>query len=156
MLNMFFFWQILISPTTGSLVQRTGGWCDEPRLGEADRPGPLNRLDNPEIDDDSLASESFGVEDDMHDFEFEEPELPGEEQPAAEQLKLGDKPAVLQATETASGELAAWQAKHANVSFVPCKAKKVRKTSRFEGEKPGWIFTSRDNGLGYNSDGPQV
>ena len=45
-----------------------------------------------------------------------------------------------------------WTDLHANDTFVPVKTKRITKTSKFEGAKPGWVFKTGECGLGYYRD----
>ena len=48
-----------------------------------------------------------------------------------------------------------WLANNFGRDFVAAAPKKQPKASRFEGEKPGWVFKLGDRGLGYYPDKPQ-
>ena len=50
------------------------------------------------------------------------------------------------------GMVSTWLLKHAAAEFVAVPNKTVTKKSKFEEEKPGWVFKLGEAGLGYYRD----
>ena len=127
-------------------------WCEIPRLGEAERPGPLTTFDDPELDD-------------WIDYEGSEPEweedvcelalscLPSDpDEPDPPTAQPTDRPVHHSEFNANLSGAEAWLRKNAHRSFVPVRCKKLSKTSKFEGERPGWVFKLGGAGLGYYRD----
>ena len=142
-------------------------WCDEPRLGEADRPGPPSPtpwFDDPEFSfwDEDPTEEPWQ----QHCSELDIPpdDWPAEEQvPAAVQSEQQQQQQQPQPSEIAAPEIAAppgvmeeWLCKHQHDEFVPVKNPRPTKTSKFLGLRVGWVFKTGEQGLGYYRDKPCV
>ena len=117
-------------------------------MGEARKPGPHAGFDNG-------SDEAWSEYSDHSQVEAEQPEdwvLPPTEMEAAmEELELGNSAAET-GVEVVSKVRDVWSDLHANDTFAPTKIKRVAKLSKFDGAKPGWVFKTGDQGLGYYRD----
>ena len=147
-----------------ALTLQTPSWCKVPRLGEAKRPGPLSRLDDPEPEDDGFVDEVSEMEWDDDFCELaaaclppdpDTPDSPEQAEPAAAgavPAQLKPRPVHQPEFKASLSGAEAWLCKHAHSSFVPVRCKKPSQSSKFEGERPGWVFKLGGTGLGYYRD----
>ena len=109
-------------------------------MGEAEKPGPLAGFD-----DASQRAWSEPEEEEEQPEDWFSPPSDHETEPEEATADAG-------AAEATKEKKDAWEVLHANVSFVPTKNKRITKQSKFDGARPGWVFKSGDQGLGYYRD----
>ena len=118
------------------------GWYQEPRLGEAEKPGPPTNLDN--------------CEDDACDEgDFECMPVPGRRTGCLTPTTMhGVSDQQTEEPQKDSGREAVddWLRKHAASEFVAVPNKTMTKRSRFEGAKLVWALKFGENGLGLYRD----
>ena len=108
-------------------------WCNLPRLGEADHPGPDGDFDDAQVGE--------WVHDDRQPCPGDMDWQPDVDTEVPDDIVY---PMEQRQSLTPLGAADAWLANHHKGP--------VNKKPNFEGEKPGWVFKLGDRGLGYYQD----